>query len=548
MVIKGKARAGARQLAAHLLRTDQNERAELREVRGVAALDLRGALLEMEAVAAGGRTRRPFYHASINTRADEPLTAEQERQAVDALEATLGLTGQPRAVVAHVKEGRAHLHVVWSRVNADTMKAIPDSHNYRRHEAVSRALERAFGHQRVQGAHVERDGIERPERTPSHAEMMQAERSGMTPAQAKEAVTALWQDTATGQDFADALARAGWILARGDRRDFVLVDEAGELHSLARRVEGVKAKDVRARLSDLDADQLPSADEAREQQAHRRALAELTRTVRDLEAEPEERPRVSDQLPDANSQEAQRQQAERERAALEVMEQQERQRRAFLEAKEREAAEARKAEQEEQERRANDDLADPRTRYARALADKFDLAAPYKSLAAAALAEHARFAEQQEELRQRAAAEQDPEARRLLDLRREIEAADYMALTSNRLAAMGRVITGRDDSPEATRDQERARAYTEQAAELREQRAAIIRERDERQQAQAREQERSASPANANAPEREQQARQAEQERAKKEEELRRRQDEAERRYEESRRERSLKRGRGPPR
>ena len=53
MVIKGMSCGDARRLAVHLTRTDTNERAEVMEFRGVAAEDLRGALLEMEAVAAG---------------------------------------------------------------------------------------------------------------------------------------------------------------------------------------------------------------------------------------------------------------------------------------------------------------------------------------------------------------------------------------------------------------------------------------------------------------------------------------------------------------
>ena len=167
MVIKGTSCAGSRRLAIHLMRTDTNERAEVRELYGVAAENLRGALIEMEAVAAGTRSTKPFYHASINTRADESLTDEQRAYAIDRLEAELGLSGQPRVVVLHLKEGRAHCHIVWSRIDLERMRAISDSHNYRKHEVVSRELEREFGHERVQGAHVERDGKERPARTPS---------------------------------------------------------------------------------------------------------------------------------------------------------------------------------------------------------------------------------------------------------------------------------------------------------------------------------------------------------------------------------------------
>ena len=66
MIIKGTSCAGARRLATHLTRTDTNERAEVKEIRGVAAEDLRGALLEMEAVGAGVRAKEIFYHSSIN--------------------------------------------------------------------------------------------------------------------------------------------------------------------------------------------------------------------------------------------------------------------------------------------------------------------------------------------------------------------------------------------------------------------------------------------------------------------------------------------------
>ena len=66
MIIKGRSRGRSSELAAHLLRTDQNERVELREVNGTVATDLLGALQEMEATAEGTRCRKPFYHASIS--------------------------------------------------------------------------------------------------------------------------------------------------------------------------------------------------------------------------------------------------------------------------------------------------------------------------------------------------------------------------------------------------------------------------------------------------------------------------------------------------
>jgi hypothetical protein len=107
VVIKGNARGSPADLAKHLKRTDTNERVTVIALRGVAAHDLAGALREMDALGAALRTERTLYHASINIRADEQMTPAQRDHAIDRLEAALGLTGQPRAIVEHEKQGRA---------------------------------------------------------------------------------------------------------------------------------------------------------------------------------------------------------------------------------------------------------------------------------------------------------------------------------------------------------------------------------------------------------------------------------------------------------
>jgi hypothetical protein len=275
VIIKGTSCSGAARLASHLTRTDTNERAEVKEISGTVAEDLLGALREMESVAAGARTTKPFYHGSINTREDERLTDEQRTHAIDKLEAALGLTGQARVVVIHEKEGREHCHIVWSRINLDRMAAISDSHNYRKHEEVARSLEKEFGLERVQGAHVERGDQPRPGRTPSHREMLQAERTGLSTAHAKALITGIWLTTNNGKEFQAALAEKGWMLARGDRRDFVAIDTKGGVHSIARRIDGAKAADVRERFSDIDPRDLKSVAEAK--QVQRKGVGERDR-------------------------------------------------------------------------------------------------------------------------------------------------------------------------------------------------------------------------------------------------------------------------------
>ncbi len=271
MIIKGNSRSGASDLARHLMRADTNELVSLLEVRGTVADDLLGCFREFEGVAAGTRCAKPLYHANIDPARDYVMTDAQWAHAVEELETELGLTGQPRAVIKHIKFGREHLHVVWSRVDADRMRAIPDSFNYRKHEAVSRRLEVAFGHEKVQGVHVDREiDAPRPEAEFTTAEGQQAERSGLDPREIKAQVTALWRQTDSAQAFVAALKSEGYVLARGDRRDFVIIDPMGEVHSLPRRLDGVKTAEVRQRLASLDLDALPDVAEAKAEVRRRR--------------------------------------------------------------------------------------------------------------------------------------------------------------------------------------------------------------------------------------------------------------------------------------
>jgi hypothetical protein len=264
VIIKGKSRAGPQQLATHLGNAEKNERVSLIETRGTIAQDLRGALVEMDAFAVGTKCEKPLYHAAISPEPPHLLTPEQRAEAIDALEQKLGLIGHARVVVMHQKKGRQHIHVVWSRIDLARMRTVSDSHNYRKHEEVARDLERRFGHDRVQGAHHERDGVPRPDRTPSRAELQQQERTGITGKRVKEEVTAAFKASDGPEAFRAALQERGYTLARGDRRDYVILDRKGGIHSLARRLDGMKAAQLREFMAALDPRTVPTIEEARQ--------------------------------------------------------------------------------------------------------------------------------------------------------------------------------------------------------------------------------------------------------------------------------------------
>jgi hypothetical protein len=262
VIIKGQARTRARQLAAHLLHADQNERIRVYECRGTLAQDVEGALIELEARGLAGRSQKPLYHASISPEAARPLSDRQVREAVDLLEERLGLHGQPRVVVLHRKNEREHVHVVWSRIVAASGNAASDSWNYRLHEQVSRELEERFGHTRIDNSQSMWTKP-RSERGTKDYEHQQAERSG-TPIDVVSAeLTELWRMSRNGAEFRDLLTKAGYVLARGDRRVFVVIDRAGTIHSLARRIEGIDTKGLRQHMRDVPLEKLEGVAETR---------------------------------------------------------------------------------------------------------------------------------------------------------------------------------------------------------------------------------------------------------------------------------------------
>lgn len=268
MIIKGASRCNRRFFTRHLLHGKDNERVRVVGFRGFARESVDEAFRDMEAAAQGTRCQNYFYHADLSPCADEHLTDEQWDKAVDTLEKHLGFQGQPRFVVEHEKEGkdgvsRVHRHVVWSRIDPDTMTARDDSLTYRKHEAAAREIEQDCGLKPVASVLVKDRKGPRPERRARDWEGFRAAQSGLDWKQVRNEVTARWQQTDNGASFKAALAADGYILCRGDRRDFVIVDPAGDDHSVARRIRGVRAADVAERMKNIDRDFLPSVEEGR---------------------------------------------------------------------------------------------------------------------------------------------------------------------------------------------------------------------------------------------------------------------------------------------
>ncbi len=102
----------------------------------------------------------------------------------------------------------------------------------------------------------------RPDRiryAPTRAEEEQARSLGLGPHEVRNAIRACYERSDCGASFQAALAQEGMILATGEKRDFVVIDREGGIHALGKRILDDTASKIRARLSDLSRDDLPSA-------------------------------------------------------------------------------------------------------------------------------------------------------------------------------------------------------------------------------------------------------------------------------------------------
>ncbi len=258
MILKGSQRGGARNLADHLMNDRDNDHISLMELRGFIAGDLRGALAEAYAISKGTKCEQFMFSLSLSPPKDIEAREKDLLDAVERAEEKLGLTDQPRAIVFHEKEGRRHAHVVWSRIDAQSMKAINLPHFKNKLMSLSRELYLNHGWELPDG--LRRDGGKSPLNF-TLAEWQQAKRLKLDPREIKQSFIDAWQQSDNAQSFQVALEDKGYFLSQGDRRGFVALDVKGEVFSVSRML-GIKTKEVKERLGDPN--ELRSVDQTRE--------------------------------------------------------------------------------------------------------------------------------------------------------------------------------------------------------------------------------------------------------------------------------------------
>lgn len=428
MILVGNPRGGARDLALHLMK-DENDHVEVHEPRGFAAEDLQGALHEAYAVSRGTKCKQFLFSLSLNPPKDAEVSTESFESAIDRAEIELGLDGQPRAIVFHEKEGRRHAHAVWSRIDAETMTARQLSFHKNKLQDVSRELYHEHGWRMPDGL---ADRSRNDPRNFTLEQWQQAKRQDRDPREIKAALADAWSISDSRAAFEHALQERGYWLARGDRRGFTALDVLGEVYSIPRWA-GVKTKAVRERLGDEN--ELPSVDETRA-----RIAREMDTTLSRLQSE---------------------QQAEQQRARAEYQRERE------------ELVEKQRVDREAQAQalreRQNREQADRQARFRRGLAGLWDRLR----------GEHRRLTEQNA-LEAQQATERD---------RRERDQTTFAQLEQRRqitLEATRQRLEAQQQQEELQRDRERyAQMVAEREAQAEAQRQAAQREQERQAQARA---------------------------------------------------------------
>lgn len=510
MIAKGNPHNSGPYLARYLAASSKgNENAELAELRGFASDNVFDAFALAQLQADGTHCQKPLFHVQVRTPQGEELTRDQWGHVTERIEKHLGFSGQPRAVVFHQKDGHKHMHLVWSRIDADTMTAIDPGLYKRKLKEICRKLEKEMDLQQVRN---ERDSSEKTQ-PPARPEYEQSRRLKTDVKAIRETIRDCWDMSANGVAFAAALEKEGLVLAKGDKRAFVIVDKEGGYHALGKKITGVTAQKTRAKLEDIKAEQLPTVERAQGIQRERRDREEAAMSERGekktdeerwneavkreeerrgdvLKEEEERRTRVlseekereelalaeEEKWREAGSREEERRreafkaQAERQVEQAREMQAQEQQLAAYKEELVRRAEEARREEERRRqaESRARElEIRNAGSRYGQALAQHYDMKDPYGSLARAAMGEYGAFLRDREALDRKIARANDPKEREALELQKRIEAAEYMAITSNRIAIQSEIIVGRNNTEEAKRQRARAAEYQKEATELR---------------------------------------------------------------------------------
>ena len=213
---------------------------------------------------AGRKLEKPVFAYSLAWHPEQSPDADHMLETARQSLEMMGLSEHECVIVAHDDEPQKHVHVIVNRVHPITGLAGDVRNSKRKFSEFAREYERRNG----------KIYCERREENAKKREKGEKTHYG------DPVIVEAWHSSRNGEEFVAALKNNGYALAKGRKRP-VVVDTHGKAHNPTRQLEGVKAKEFREKLSDLDLEKLPSVDEVtKETQTHD---TELQKRMEDFE-------------------------------------------------------------------------------------------------------------------------------------------------------------------------------------------------------------------------------------------------------------------------
>ncbi len=151
--------------------------------------------------------------------------------------------------------------------------------DYYKLKTCARELAKEFGLELPKGIKTDTLNNTQPKNSNDNYDFAKShgkERDQQSIRERKALLAKLWQNTDTAKNFQEAVFNAGYVIAKGQRRTFVVVDREGGIHGLARQIAGVSTKEVKHRLGNADA--YPSVEQAMDEIRIRRRESSSIKT------------------------------------------------------------------------------------------------------------------------------------------------------------------------------------------------------------------------------------------------------------------------------